>query len=116
MLTFMQGRQTSCLLQCCTDWIDTGAQILALYICTRVLVLDLGHWCPASYTRSIQKFDRKKVRGECHNVLMAAYGTFLLQALQTDFGCAAVFIIHPLNELYPWSSIVLCRHHLASFA
>ena len=50
------------------------------------------------------------------NVLIAAYGAILLHALQTDFGCASVFIMYALNELYPWSSVVPCCRHLASFA
>ena len=51
----------------------------------------------------------KKQNGE-----RAAFATFLLCVLQAGFGCAAVF--NTSKEAYPWPSIVLHCHRLASFA
>ena len=48
------------------------------------------------------------------NGVRAAYDAFLLHALQTDFGCAAVF--NTSNEAYPWPLIVLCHCRLSGFA
>ena len=67
-----------------------------------------------SCTRSAQKFGGKNKNMKRTNGVRAAHDTFLLRALQTDFGCAAVF--NTSNEAYPWPLIVLCHRHLSSFA
>ena len=64
---------------------------------------------------SAQKFCGKEESNvQRRNRVRAAYVAFLLRALQAGFGCATV--LNTLEETYSLPSIVLCCHHLASFA
>ena len=48
------------------------------------------------------------------NEVTAACDAFFLHVLQIDFGYIAV--LNPLIKAYPWPSLVLLCHSLASFA
>ena len=63
--------------------------------------------------RSVQKLGGKNKNMKRTNGVRAAYDAFVLRALQTDFGCAAVF--DTSNEAYPWPLIVLRHRCLSSF-
>ena len=62
----------------------------------------------------MQKFSGKEEENmKRQNGVRAGYDTFLSRALQASFGCSDIF--NTLNEAYLLPSIVLHRHHFASF-
>ena len=70
-----------------------------------------------SCVRSAQKFSGKennKKNMERQNGVRAPYVTFLLRAHRAGFGC--VTVLNTLEEAYLWTSTVLRRRRLASFA
>ena len=69
-----------------------------------------------SCTRSVQKFSGKEMNKNMkrQNRVSAVRDAFFLHVLQVDFGYIAV--LNPLIKAYPWPSIVLVCHSLASFA
>ena len=67
-----------------------------------------------SCARSMQKFSGKKNKNmKRQNGATVACNAFFLHVLQVDFGYTAV--LNPLIKAYPWPSIVLLCHGLASF-
>ena len=77
-----------------------------------------AHRCPMSCVRSAQKFsgkeNKKNNNMERQNGVRAPYVTFLLRAHRAGFGC--VIVLNTLEEAYLWTSTVLRRRRLASFA